>query len=108
MGVIKYYTSKFSESKENFGKEGGKIDIGWIAICSIAIAYVLYKFWKRKQEFYLLIAIAIYLSLFHVGAYKLIQHFEEPIASKINSFSLFLLVSVFLRHLEISYKGMKK
>lgn len=84
------------------------MDIGWIVICCVAIVYVLYKFWKSKQEFYFLIAIAIYLSLFHVGGYKLIQYFEEPVASKINSFSLFLLLLVFVRYLRISYKGMKK
>ncbi len=70
------------------------MDIGWIVICCVAIVYVLYKFWKSKQEFYFLIAIAIYLSLFHVGAYKLIQYFEEPVASRINSvFSISFIIS---------------
>lgn len=84
------------------------MDIGWIVICSVAIVYALYKLWKSKQEFYLLVVIAIYLSLFHVGGYKLIQYFEEPVASMINSFSLFLLVLVFARYFIILYKGMKK
>lgn len=84
------------------------MDIGWIVICSVAIVYALYKLWKSKQEFYLVVVIAIYLSLFHVGSYKLIQYFEEPVAAMINSFSLFLLVSVFARYLILLYKGMKK
>lgn len=80
------------------------MDIGWIAICSLAIIYSLYKAWKNKEEFFLLLAIGIYLSLFYVGGYKLIQYFEEEIAARIDTFSLFLLVLVFMRYLLVLYK----
>jgi len=84
------------------------MDLARIFIFSVAIIIALYKSWKEKKEIYLLVAIALWLSLFYVGAHNFKQSFQEAIVSKIDTFSLFLLLAVFTRYFLVLFKGMNK
>ncbi len=53
------------------------MDFARVFIFSIGIIIALYKLWKDKEEIYLLVAIAFWLSMFHVGAHNLKQVFFQ-------------------------------
>ena len=84
------------------------MDIGRVFILSAGIIVSIYKFWKNKEEIYLLAAIAFYLSMFHVGPYNLKKFFSETAQSNIDSISVFLLLLVFWRYFIFLFREMKK